>query len=675
MGYCSSSTYKFKTNGWRIAYIEGNTAYLISAGSPECMCTSQTGSISNSSCSDYDTTEGAPLHVQNLNNLALKYCNPNYAYGGICNTSSAWNINASDFKKITGSELNANSCYSSIRDTKCGYGNGLIDNGGMYWYATARSGGAGATFNWTPSYSMIGSGFSRFINGIRPVIRLKSTVLITGGTGTYQDPYTIAVNGGSEPVQPTSVTVTYNTLGGNACSSPTKGVNIGSTYGNMCNPTRTGYTFQGWYTSETGGTKVESTTTVSNTSDHTLYARWTPAIYTVTLNNQSATTAGTSTIYYQYNTTKTVNGVTCYYYTDSSLSTCLSGGYTINKPTKTGYTFGGYFTETNGGGTQYTDTEGSFINNIYATTGNKTLYAKWTVNTYYFDVNPDSGISSFDISGVVNPGTNLSDYYQQNNYGTTATITNVKAKTGYTYTGYTLSGSLTAASGSTNNSIKATLGAGNGAVALNSQANKYTMTYNNNGGSGCSSKTVTYGSQYGSLCTPTRSGYTFIGWFDSNYKDEPLNYYADTYADLKNAFGYNQASLYTHWNDHGKGEGRRASQYAATDTVNKTSNFTVYAGWYVADCGYEKHDFSAQGSTLQNISSFTAGMISTWTDWNGHSHNTGYVIYCRKCHKSAYWYDRDNNWATSNAQFICPNSPYCNPSTGTCTGGFVLYND
>ena len=42
----------------------------------------------------------------------------------------------------------------------------------------------------------------------------------------------------------------------------------------------------------------------------------------------------------------------------------------------------------------------------------------------------------------------------------------------------------------------------------------YTLHYNDNGGSGCSSKTITRnaGESWGTLCTPTRSGYKFDGW-------------------------------------------------------------------------------------------------------------------------------------------------------------------
>ena len=53
---------------------------------------------------------------------------------------------------------------------------------------------------------------------------------------------------------------------------------------------------------------------------------------------------------------------------------------TITKPTKTGYTFGGYWTGKNGTGTQYVDATGKCINNLYKVAENKTLYAKWTAN-------------------------------------------------------------------------------------------------------------------------------------------------------------------------------------------------------------------------------------------------------------------------------------------------------
>ena len=54
----------------------------------------------------------------------------------------------------------------------------------------------------------------------------------------------------------------------------------GSTYPALPDATRTGgYTFDGWYTQKTGGTKVDDSTTVTTAANHILYAHWhlTPA--------------------------------------------------------------------------------------------------------------------------------------------------------------------------------------------------------------------------------------------------------------------------------------------------------------------------------------------------------------------------------------------------------------
>lgn len=89
--------------------------------------------------------------------------------------------------------------------------------------------------------------------------------------------------------------------------------------------------------------------------------------YTATLNNQSATTAGTTAIYHKYSDSK--------WYTSVAGTTVVT---TITKPTKTGYAFGGYFTSTNGGGTKIIDASGKPIDKI---TANTTLYAYWVSTT------------------------------------------------------------------------------------------------------------------------------------------------------------------------------------------------------------------------------------------------------------------------------------------------------
>ena len=192
MGYCFSSDYKFNVNGWRVGYIKDGTAYLISAGAPECMCTDSNGTSSNSSCSDYETTNGVPMHLANLDSKALTYCNTNYAYGGICNSSSAWAMDSDDFQNITGSVLSSSSCFSQLNSIECGYGNNLIDNGSYYWYATPYSASSIFTFFWFPNNRFVYDNDSYIVIGVRPVLRLASSVFVVGGSGTYEDPYQIS---------------------------------------------------------------------------------------------------------------------------------------------------------------------------------------------------------------------------------------------------------------------------------------------------------------------------------------------------------------------------------------------------------------------------------------------------------------------------------------------------
>lgn len=70
-----------------------------------------------------------------------------------------------------------------------------------------------------------------------------------------------------------SIRVTYNNNRGSGCYYDS--VVAGSPYGEMCVPVRSGYSFDGWYTSISGGNKVTSSTIVTSTTAHTLYARWT----------------------------------------------------------------------------------------------------------------------------------------------------------------------------------------------------------------------------------------------------------------------------------------------------------------------------------------------------------------------------------------------------------------
>jgi uncharacterized repeat protein (TIGR02543 family) len=121
----------------------------------------------------------------------------------------------------------------------------------------------------------------------------------------------------------------------------------------------TGYQFDGWYAAKTGGTALSTSTTYTYypTAATTVYARFSAKKYTVTLSKQSGT-GGTSSVTATYGQAMP----------------------SATMPTRTGYTFNGYFDAT-AAGTQYYKADGTSAR-TWNKTANTTLYAQWTANTY-----------------------------------------------------------------------------------------------------------------------------------------------------------------------------------------------------------------------------------------------------------------------------------------------------
>ena len=118
-------------------------------------------------------------------------------------------------------------------------------------------------------------------------------------------------------------------------SQESTAVTIGKPYGTLPTPNRTGYSFVGWYTEKTGGTKVTETTTVGKDPPTKLYAHWTANNYLVTLHANGGKIGTPSG--------ELVN-------TRSYTVTYGSKYPALPDPTRTGgYTFDGWYTKESGG--------------------------------------------------------------------------------------------------------------------------------------------------------------------------------------------------------------------------------------------------------------------------------------------------------------------------------------
>ena len=120
--------------------------------------------------------------------------------------------------------------------------------------------------------------------------------------------------------------VTFNANGGENLSFADKQVRYGSAYGSLPTIRKSGYKFNGWYTSESGGNKKEETTIVNTIGDHTLYAQFTvcPAGTYSTSDGLACAACPSGMTSDEGSTSKNNCKITCNagYYLKSTESTC-----------------------------------------------------------------------------------------------------------------------------------------------------------------------------------------------------------------------------------------------------------------------------------------------------------------------------------------------------------------
>lgn len=453
--------------------------------------------------------------------------------------------------------------------------------------------------------------------------------------------------------------VSFDCNGGSS-STAGKDAVYDSCYGNLPIPTRTGYTFAGWFTQTSGGTKIEETTKYLETANQSLHAQWTANQYTISFDSCGGDSASDMTVNYDslYGTLPTVsktNYTFSGWYTgaqgagnqilaannvavtsnttlhakwdsiitfdgDGATTTANPATITITDtsladylttlpqglPLKDGYTFAGWYTGKSGTGSEFTvNTE---------ITGNVTVYAKWT-STVIFD--GDGATTPASPSTMTIKNTSGYDYL-------TSLPVFPPKKDGYMYAGW-----FTAKYGEGNQFTVKTPVEGNVTVYA-----KWTSTVTFDGDSATTEanpKTITITDKAGAdyltslpQVQPARDGYTFAGWYTAK------NGGGDPFTTTTEVAGH--TTVYAKWTSTVTFDGDGAqtaanpATLAITDTVNADKLTTLpgvipvktgytFDGWFTSKNG---------GGDPFTIDTEVAGNITVYAKWTGNTYTLSF---------------------------------------------------
>lgn len=340
----------------------------------------------------------------------------------------------------------------------------------------------------------------------------------------------------------------FKTANGTAGPAELQVIYTGKSYNKIGVAVRTGYTFDGWFTSASGGDKVFDASGQCVTGDYwnsdkqwmfggnlTVYAHWTVKKYTLTFDPNGGTLNNAGSF-------KDLSGPT----SEPQTRTVTYNGASYNKVSasisRAGYAFAGWVASD---GTVVYDATGQCLTSRYWNAdlrwiydGDLVLRAMWTAKTYTVTFNPGEGTlatDGFEGASVSSGGVALQVTYGSGSFNSVG----VAVRTGYTFNGwftgrsdgdkvYDAAGQFVAGCCWSEDGRWAY--AGNRSLYAQWTAKRYTLTFDPNGGTitggsfGNASDvatpltlTVTYnGASYNKVsATMKRTGYSFAGWCDA----------------------------------------------------------------------------------------------------------------------------------------------------------------
>lgn len=350
--------------------------------------------------------------------------------------------------------------------------------------------------------------------------------------------------------------------------------------------------FAGWATTPDGEVAYTDGAKLNPTEAMDLYAVWTPA-YTVTFAYNDGTTADTTV------------AIAC--------DTAIGAG-AIPQPTRTGYTFGGWFA----GDTALT------ADTVIA--DDTTYTAAWTANTYTVQYLPNGG------TGEMAAQTFTYDAEQ-------ALTANAFTRAGYDFRGWNTSASGSSVQYTDGAAVKNLSAENNAVVKLYAvwAGQPVQVTVDRNDGSEPTVRTGVVGynynyiyekgsARYNQIPDPTRTGYIFLGWFDAPEGGTEITNQTK-FADVT------PVTLYAHWQEgitvHFDGNGYKGTISDKTvrkDAVGKNlpylSEYSYPAnkaldGWYTAKEG---------GERVTQDTVFTEPEITLYAHWRDYQYQVEFNV-------------------------------------------------
>ena len=388
--------------------------------------------------------------------------------------------------------------------------------------------------------------------------------------------------------------------------------------------TKVGYTFDGWFEDEACEVAADTTVEIGSTGDLVFYASWTPIEYTITYNLYGGGWDGEP----------------------NSGSYTIETGAELADPVLEGSFFVGWYDSAEGGALVTSIEVGEI--------GNRTLYARWLT----FDSKGGSAVTggvSYSASGVTEPEAPSLDWYDfggwyldetyeerydfalpevsmtvhalwipieyeieyvlgggENSPSNPATYNvedSVVFEDAYRE-GYTFNGWYGNAEFTTEQVTGVEVGShGKVTVYASFSINQYTISFETDGGTTVSEITQDYGTAIAAPAQPAKTGYAFVGWYES----DPQELYDFTTMPARDFTLYAAWELVTYdivYNLDGGVNGSNPSGYTIeSDTItlaDATKRGYEFLGWF-SDSGL--------GTPVSEIEAGSYGDVELFAGW------------------------------------------------------------